>query len=544
MMTSPVPPLAPPAAPRAAGPASPGAPSPEMLAAGGQTIVDGAGRGPTLLSGAENAPAPKAPLPLPSDNRTMLGVVAPHLVRASGGGVLATAPVAEGGPRAIALPSDNRTMLGVQSPVGPQGEPLPDIKFGPSAMQAPQAPSFQPGPAVPRAPRAAPAPAKGVRLVPLLLSLGALIAVAGLAALLLWRKPSSLVVALGAKPSGAETILLTCATCEDGTIATALGGEGTFAGGKVEIETRAPLKVGENPVEIRLRHAKSREEVLSASVPVYFRARPVLEQAFKSPPHLVVDFDAMPGAAVNVMDQPITFDATGRGHVDSPLASQATGPANEWVTIATDFRYVGKSGGHAVEGALPVKLKVVPLRLDAPGTHLATGQKSYFVSGQTAAGAQVLLDGSPIEVTPQGTFAREFDRIGHHELIASLAGVVPRTVPFDVRPLEALAKEGAACAAKAKPTLVKGEWIVVDGKRIQSRVENHATVVLLELTRGCTTGPGTTCRARVLQGREAPIAERVVGCARYVRDTASGEPELEAEWLEKAGPKGAQGMGF
>ena len=164
-------------------------------------------------------------------------------------------------------------MLGVQSPI-PAAE-MPNLYGAPPAaapnygQAAPgYAPLPNPAPAQARASRAPVAPQKGIRLVPFLLGLGGLVAVLGIGAALLMKKPSALDVTLGAKPTGAETLVFTCATCEDGTVASVSGSEGKFAGGKLELETKEPLKIGENRLEIHLKRPKGREEILNANVPV------------------------------------------------------------------------------------------------------------------------------------------------------------------------------------------------------------------------------------------------------------------------------------
>jgi hypothetical protein len=447
-------------------------------------------------------------------------------------------------------------MLGVAMPgIAPlhPGAP-PEPAWSPPADAAPAA--YAPPPAAePWAPPSAPsrreprAPAQAEPKSPALIALaaGGALALGAIAFALLWKNPPPLTAQPRADASGKDVLHLTCASCADGTQAKIDGVVATFAHGAVDVPLAHPLGVGENHLTVVIdRPGNGRDESVPLVVPVAYRVRPDLSALDASPPSLRIAVEAQPGASVAIDGKPLALGADGHASYAFDVSAECAGFSDDAKTIERTIAYtITPRGGSKDDGQVGVRVGVVPLHLDAPGTRPIVDAATVLVAGRTARGAAVTVGGKPAQVAADGSFtfaASVQPGESDLEVRASAPGMAPRTGRVHLQRVASLAVEAREFAAKAKlsisdlsadPGKHVGEPIVVAGEVIESRAASHQTVVLLD-TQPCTE---KSCLVRVVRPGDATLARgEHVRAFGWVTGEFKGPPpvpELEASFLLK-----------
>jgi hypothetical protein len=531
---------------------APPAPAPAPAAsrpAGTMIGISAADLLPPAVAAAPVHHAPSADAHAPrQENRTMLGVAIPGIAPTHGAG-------AEPPPQ---QQRDNQTMLGVAMPgIAPiHGSCAPEsaqrvavARPKPLAALPPIVPA--PAPlaleAMPRAPVIV--AKKGFPLALVAGVIGALVLVAGVAVFFLWKGGSALLVSPRLGPSGGEQLHLVCDSCKDGTTASLDGAKATFTNKEADLDLKTPLKVGDNPFTIEIdRPSTGRDETIKAIVPVAYRVRADLPDIASDPPVITVRVEALPGTDVRVDGKPVALDVRGTGTFAIDISSETDGPSDEGKVIEKTIPYeVVPKNGKAEKGTVAARVGVIPLRVDAPTSHAVTESARFWVAGRTSKGGIVTLNGKPVAVAANGAFGDTIDAPAPGEsaivVRATAPQVAPRTVHLAVKRVQRLEPE--AKAFEASPSLGYdaiigniaanvGQRIVVEGEVLESRVQNHQTVVIVNDRRGCAKGP---CIARVVHGEDASLTtgETIRAFGRITRavSTSDGKnvPEVEADFL-------------
>jgi hypothetical protein len=194
-----------------------------------------------------------------------------------------------------------------------------------------------------------------------------------------------------------------------------------------------PLDVtfGDGTVE-RITHELAVPYAFRASL-VEGQAQPTVRVAFRVAPR--------PGLAIEVAGTPVVVQESGEA-VYQAEAESLRGKEGIWkegperVDLTLPFS-LKDAAGVVAEGAAAVSVAIVPLRVDFPGDKTFTTDASLWVRGETAPGAAIVLDGAPVTVNENGTFAVELPLAGDASrtlaLSASLGGALARVASVTVQ---------------------------------------------------------------------------------------------------------------
>ena len=503
------------------------------------------------------APAPQPAQQRPNPKQTMIGM--------SGGGALPPAPTASPvlppapQPSPFAVPNKNSTMLGVALPgIAPTrasaaAEP-PRTKGPNSTMLGVALPgiapahSSQPAVAQPAPQAAQPRPRVGGRTMPLIVpapaplvddepafgpaphlarggvpvayvagGVGALVIVFGLAVALLW-KGQSLIVVPRLDSQGRDQLHLTCDSCPDGTVVAQGGVTSAFQKKEADLTLAAPLQVGDNPLTIHLgRPGWGRSEDVSVVVPVPFRIKSDLSALLGPHPAILVRVTAVPGSVVQVDGKPVTLDAKGEGTYSLDQSAQTMGWADDLRHIDQSIPYsITTPASGAVPGAerhdkLAVNTGIATLHMDGPGQTAVIDTPTFRLVGHTVKGGTVTVNGQPVPVEPDGSFARAIDVpvLGDAQIDvrADAPQFASRSVRFTVKRVarladEAKARERAAWIAydgmMADTAGSVGKDTVVEGDVVEGKAVGNQVVALIDDARGCDRASRGACIVRVV----------------------------------------------
>ena len=184
----------------------------------------------------------------------------------------------------------------------------------------------------------------------------------------------------------------------------------------------------------------------------------------------------------------------------------------------------------------------------APGSSVVIDGPSFVLAGRTMKGAELFAANKPVPVKPDGSFAHVMNvsSIGatQIEVRARLAGMAPRLSRIKVRRvdnLETAAREflsespirfatlGADIARHA------GKPIVIGGKVMEVRRENHRTTMLVDVTSSGCKG----CPAQLVQGANntAEPGDQITAYGRVLRavrqQSGADIPEIEVDFTVK-----------
>lgn len=519
--------------------------------------------------------APLAPLPAPAIEprlRTMLGVAMPGI-----------APTPELPPKLAPVPAPAATtpqrnllgtLLGVAvpgiAPTPPQEAPQPQPPQSPAGRARPNAtllglarpadappekiPTILPAPARPAREALPPAPElparRGVPMAPVVLGIAVLLALGGVALLLVLRSGPPITAQARVDAKGNDALAVRCPSCPDGTTLALAGGAAAseVKAGEALVPLPAPLALGPNELSIVVdRPGKGRDETVKLRVPISYRVRADLSSLAAKPPTITVQVEAVAGTSVEIDGKPVALTA-GKGVVVYPLGADALGASNDTKTFEKALAFKVTTADRSEDGALPLRARIVPLHLDAPGDRAIVDGATCHVTGQTLVGGAVTVAGAPATLGSRGEFAVDHPcaAVGPHpiEVVASAPSFATRAALITVTRVTALEAEaqrwetrgpaeGAPVAfeALASPAAL-GKPGIVEGPVVELRTTNGLSVVLLEHRRNCKTN----CLVRLLYGGPTTIQKgqslRAYG---YVAEpvTADGRtlPELHAAFV-------------
>lgn len=542
-----------PAAPPAAPPHSPNA------VAGGlrQTMIGIAPLGPSGQAPAAVPPAPTAPsvadrgypspppAPVAAPTRSLQGGtlphISPHQKTMMGVARPGIAPLNPGQPKAAtAAPTS-----------APQVAPLPaPTTVGPVSRQPS---SLRPLAPANRTSRNEAQPRQGIPA----LAAVAIIGAGGLfaAALVVWlfyRGHGSIEAQASALPDGSEQLELTCAACDDGTVARLDAANATFAAHRANLPLSRPLKVGENPMTMTLVSTHGKQSFVDISVPIAFRVRGDTSGLEAATPELRVLVNATAGSNVLVDGKPVTLNADGEGRYAIDVSAEVTGLDPNVKPLERKVAYVvTPPNSVAQSGTVALQAGITPLVIDAPGPAVVLESSNFVLSGRTAKGGALTVSDRPITVDPSGRFAQMMNVSAPGEttitIRATSKDTAPRLFLLRVKRVDSLAKEAervrqratSSYAAIADQTEGKRGWAVaLDGSAVDTRTDNYNTVIVMDVQGGCAHGP---CLARVTYGAPFSIARgdkfsaygEVAGVVDGPR-SGTRIPDIHADFLIKA----------
>jgi hypothetical protein len=551
---------------------APAPPAAALRSAAGAKTVMGFGAMTPLRGGNVNAsakPDPSAPA-APAASPAALGALQRTMVG-----------LAQSGPRApppgVASPADlgsplRQTMLGIAMPgiapleptepppTLPTSTPVPTPRYPPLISSVPPSVSVVPAPAplvdMPMPASARLASTTGVPIATVALVAGVLLLAGGAGIAWFWRGASTVTAQPHSSPTGQDTLHLHCnpSSCRDGTTVEVAGEKATFVGGEADLTLAEPLHIGDNPLALHVdRPGLGRDEVLKLVVPVAFRVRADAAPMSALPPSIAIRVEAIVGSQVTVDGKPLALDSAGSGVYSVDESGATEGPADESRVVSLDVPYmvVGPAGsGQSVpeKGTVSARVTIGPLHVDAPGPGAVLEGDHVLVAGRAAKGANVTVDGAPVDVGPEGSFEANVSlpALGERtvEVRAETASLRARTVHLSVKRVASLADEGWAFERREKSLGYDaatrdlgssvGRPMVVDGEVIDSRHFGYGAVLLVDDRRGCAKGP---CLARVLLGQDLALARgatvRAFGHIARPFTTPNGQsvPEVDANFV-------------
>jgi hypothetical protein len=293
----------------------------------------------------------------------------------------------------------------------------------------------------------------------------------------------------------------------------------------------------------------SHPEVIRLNVPVQFRVRGDLTALAESPPKLRVRVEALSGTQMVIDGKPLALDARGTGAYDTDISSRLAGSAPNTEQLEQKIAYtITPPGGAARKDAVSFQLPIVPLMVDSPGDGIVIETANFMLSGRTQKGATVTVAGRAIPLDDQGRFEQlmSVSAVGETtiDVRASVTDRAPRLAPIHVKRVAHLLDEAQAyrtqaesnyAAIAADPGAKKGARVALDGTATDVRVDNHVTVLLIDVHEGCAAAP---CLARVLYGAKSDLTNgdavsafgKVVGAVDGPR-TGSKIPDVMAEFV-------------
>ncbi|HWZ92328.1 MAG TPA: hypothetical protein VNW92_25865, partial [Polyangiaceae bacterium] len=470
-------------------------------------------------------------------------------------------PVAPGAATQPLIAPTHKTILGVARPgIAPlnPGQPKP-VTAAPLLAPVPKPPPPSVGPSSPRTAAALgssleESPPK--RRIPLVAAI-AMIGAAGLfaAALVVWlfyHGHGPIEAHATALPDGSEKLELTCAACEDNSVARLDAASATFHGTHASLPLARPLKVGENPMTITLLTAHGKQSFVDISVPVAFRVRGDTTGLDAPNPELRVLVSAVAGSVVTVDNKPLVLNAEGEGTYAIDVTALVTGFDPTVKSLERRVPYaVTPPTGTTQEGIVTLQSGITPLVIDAPGSGVVLEGSNFVLAGRTAKAGALTVGDRPITVDPTGRFAQMMNVSAPGETTIMLRATskesAPRLFPMRVRRVDSLVHEAERVrqlatsnyAAIADQTETKRGWAVaLDGSVVDARTENYSTVAVMDVQSGCTHAP---CLARITYGAPFSLAKgdklSAFGSVDGVVDgprTGTKIPQIRADFLLRA----------
>lgn len=446
---------------------------------------------------------------------TLLGVAAPGIAPSSPPPAGSSAP--PGGPGApgsepVLGARSNRTLLGVSGP--PKGNRAPAIDpHAPGVLTAAfKIPTVLPAPAPPPSIELPEAPElgqkKGFPVAPVVGGAALLLAVGG-AALFFTLKSGPPLTAQGrVDETGKEALAIHCPSCPDGTKLSLGQASVDVKAGEALLPLAEPLALGANEFQVTVKKPSGRDDTVKLSVPVSYRVRADLASLGADPPAIVVHAEAIAGAKVEVGGQPVPIPpAGGKGDLTFPLGDETVGPSDDSKLVERSLPFKVTLPDRAETGALPVRARVVPLHLDAPGTRAVVAQGPCKITGQTVVGGKLFVNGKEVTLGSRGEFQAEEPCAAPGaykvEVIAKMQGLASRKASFTITRVPSLEAEAKAWDTRGlvafadipKPESV-GKPTEVEGEVVEARSVNGLTVGIVDNRRGCKSA----CLVRVLYG--------------------------------------------
>jgi hypothetical protein len=266
--------------------------------------------------------------------------------------------------------------------------------------------------------------------------------------ILLYRARGSVETRLSADENGRDRLELTCPGCMEGAKVTLGSATGTFKAGKASLRLERPLPVGDHRLEVFIERAPGRVDQVEVSVPVDFRVRPDTTKLAETPPRVEARITARAGSAVVVDGRALALGADGSASLAIDVSKELTGEEAGAKSLERRIAYaVTPPNGTPQTGEVLVRIGIAPLVVQAPGPSIVIDTPSFVLAGRTAKNAVVTVEGRPITVDPNGSFAQMMSVSSNGETTvvvrANVPDLAPRLSTLKVKRVTSLAAEAA-----------------------------------------------------------------------------------------------------
>jgi hypothetical protein len=346
------------------------------------------------------------------------------------------------------LPVGNQkgTLIGVAIPgIAPINPGVDKTPIEGSAEEKPQVVEPIAEPLTPAINVAQPATQTTRRYLALSLAISAgFLAVVSAIAIWWWRSTPRLAVAVRTDESGRDSLELDCPNCSDDSAIALAETSIAFRSHHATIPLKAPLKMGDNSVELLLSRRGTRPEKIQLSVPVEYRVAGDTAGLDETPPRLRVLFEKLPNVAIAVDQQPVSFDSSGRGRFDIDVSNDLVGPSSVERPLERRISYSVRSASGTTQGSVNIRTGILPLNIDSPGPLLVTDQQEFKLCGTTAPGAHIDVAGLNVTVNGSGHFCHPMliKEAGKFTIwiTSSAKGFAPRRIPRVIERISNLAE--------------------------------------------------------------------------------------------------------
>jgi hypothetical protein len=334
------------------------------------------------------------------------------------------------------------------------------------------------------------------------------------------------VVALGSRKEvqaeitaidGREVLELRCSRCDDGTRVRLSESEAVFKNQVASLPLSTRLPVGRHHLTPTLTGGLFGDQELALDIPVHFRLRAATEGLAEDVPTLAIEVEASNDTVVEIDGRPVPVNA-GRGRLELDVQKELVGQASALSTFERTVVYqIKPSQGRAHSGKLSVSFSAVPLVVDAPGPMVVLDGSSFTLAGRTQPGASVELDGRPLTVDTEGSFAQLLSVDSEGEttiwLSASMPGHATRRYPVRVRRVASLEAEAERFRSGASGNFSRvrdhakdelGLAVALEGRLRSVRQLPYSSKALLEVTSGCTS----RCTLQLSHGSRLKLNEQ------------------------------------
>lgn len=472
----------------------------------------------------EQPPAPTPVKPVPTSNRTMLGMPASKV----------SAEHEEETPHAGTVPAatTNRTMLGMPAQRASSSYPPPAL---PVHGQRGRAPVRYPGDEDLDS-GSYPPPRRGLgtgAIVGILVALVLLATVLGVGAYLLLGRGGGDVRASVVQGEEGEQLRIEVPRAEPGTKVRFAGEERAIESGVASFPLSADaLQVGDNELVVDVIGPDGDVDQSEITLSVKYRVRADLTGLTREPPSFDVVVDAAPGSEVTLDGEPLALDGDGHAQRSYPLGEPASGAT----AYERTMRYrVKLPAGTPEEGTVRVRVPYAQMQLDRPGTDVLTDREEIEIAGAVHAQATVTIDGTAVPVRA-GRFVHRYPlpEPGEHtpRIVTQQAGRAPRVTTIRIRRVEDMAREAAAfepdpgmtyARVSQNPRIYRGQKIAVEGRVYNVNVEGGRSDVQI-LVRDCPRGQRCPLWVSYPAATEVTVDDwvRVLG-------TVGGEQQFRSE---------------
>jgi hypothetical protein len=277
------------------------------------------------------------------------------------------------------------------------------------------------------------------------------------------------------------------------------------------------LPVGDHRLSLSIERAPGRADEVEVTVPVDFRVRPDTTKLSESPPRVEARVTARAGSAVVVDGRPLALGADGSASLPIDVSKELTGGEAGTKTLERRIAYaVTPPGGTPQTGEVLVRIGIAPLVVQAPGASIVIDTPGFVLAGRTAKNAVVTVEGRPITVDPNGSFAQMMSVSSNGETTvvvrANVPDLAPRLSTLKVKRVTSLAAEAALVRARATtaytaiaaaPDGQRGLGVALDGTVVEARTDSFTTALVMDVKSGCKEAP---CLARVTWGAKLALA--------------------------------------
>jgi hypothetical protein len=186
-----------------------------------------------------------------------------------------------------------------------------------------------------------------------------------------WRGLPPIEARVEIDSSGQERIELLCRSpCEYARVHVG-SRSAEFVQDKAGLSLEQPLSMGENRLELQLERPGGGRSALEVTLPVDYRLKTDFAGLSEPVPKVAVLVEATAETAVVLDGRPVSLDAQGRGRHEIDVARDLTGPATAVMPLERRVPYgVTRPRSDPRSGELPLRIGIVPLLVDAPGSSI------------------------------------------------------------------------------------------------------------------------------------------------------------------------------